>query len=288
LEAQRLGLEAHGSDLNPVAVLITKAMIEIPPKFKDMPPVNPEAQKKLKTSRWYGAQGLAEDVRYYGQWIRDEAEKRIGHLYPKAKLPQEYGGGEATVIAWLWARTVKCPNPACGAQMPLVRSFQLSTKKGKEAWVEPVIDRSQQPPVVRFEVKTGSDKPPDGTVNRKGATCICCSTPVPIDYIRTEGKAGRMSAQLMAIVAEGERRRGYLSPNQEHEKIASKARPAWEPEAELPGNPRWFSPPLYGLSKYADIFTARQLVAITTVLMSVAGIQDGTPSEILLPVKQFP
>src|SRR6516225_5257871 len=136
LEAQRLELEAHASDLNPVAVLITKALIEIPQKFAGRPPVNPEARKKLDHSKtWKGAQGLAEDVRYYGHWIRDEAKKRIGHLYPKVKLPKEHGDGQATVIAWLWARTVKCPNPACGAQMPLVRSFWLSTKAGKKAWV---------------------------------------------------------------------------------------------------------------------------------------------------------
>lgn len=157
LEAQRLGIEAHGSDLNPVAVLITKALIEIPPKFKDKPPVNPEARKTKDINQWRGAQGLAEDVRYYGQWMRDEAEKRIGHLYPKVELPDEHGGGEATVIAWLWARTVKCPNPACGCQMPLVRSFQLSKKKGKEAWVEPIIDKSKSLPVIKFEVKTGKE-----------------------------------------------------------------------------------------------------------------------------------
>ncbi len=139
LEAQRLGLEAHASDLNPVAVLINKALIEIPPKFANMPPVNPEDRSRIG-AEWKGAAGLAADVRYYGRWMRDEAEKRIGHLYPKVKLPKEHGGGEATVIAWLWARTVPCPNPACGATMPLVRSFALSTKKGKEAWVEPVIE----------------------------------------------------------------------------------------------------------------------------------------------------
>jgi putative DNA methylase len=282
LEAQRLGLEAHGSDLNPVAVLITKALIEIPPKFKDKPPVNPEAQKKLKTARWYGAQGLAEDVRYYGQWMRDEAEKRIGHLYPKITLPQEYGGGEATVIAWLWARTVKCPNPACGAQMPLVRSFALSTKKGKEAWVEPVIDRNQQPPVVKFEVRSQQEqekkrkaakteleresisvKPLDGTMNRKGATCICCGTPVPFDYIRTEGKAERMNARLMAIVAEGQKQRVYISPNDEHIEIAFSAQPEWKPESKLMGKAA-INVPLYGMPTYGDLFTNRQLVALTT------------------------
>lgn len=160
LEAQRLGLEAHASDLNPVAVLINKAMIGIPPKFAGQPPVNPEAQaaggKSLQS--WRGAQGLAEDVRYYGQWMRDEAEKRIGHLYPKAKLPPEYGGGEATVIAWIWARTVASPNPAAqGAHVPLVRSFALSTKAGKEVWVEPVVDADTM--TYRFEVRTAATHP---------------------------------------------------------------------------------------------------------------------------------
>ena len=153
LEAQRLGLEAHASDLNPVAVLINKAMIEIPPKFAGRPPVNPEANKneRLIAREWKGAQGLAEDVRYYGQWMRDEAEKRIGHLYPKVEVTPEmvrerpdlkaYEGRELTVIAWLWARTVKSPNPAfANVDVPLASTFMLSTKKGKEAYVEPVIE----------------------------------------------------------------------------------------------------------------------------------------------------
>ncbi len=176
LEAQRLGLEAHASDLNPVAVLINKALIEIPPKFANRPPINPAARETLMGRDWQGAHGLADDIRYYGKWMRDEAEKRIGHLYPKVTLPKEYGGGEATVIAWLWTRTVTCPNPACGTQMPLVRSFYLSKKKGKEAWVEPHIDDSVAPPAINFAVKTGKGQPQDGTVNRQGASCIACGT----------------------------------------------------------------------------------------------------------------
>ena len=175
LEAQRLGLEAHASDLNPVAVLITKAMIEIPPRFAGQPPVNPDAQDALVQSQtWRGAAGLAEDVRYYGKWMRDEAKKRIGHLYPKVKLPKEHGDGEATVIAWLWARTVKCPNPACGARMPLVQSFWLSKKKGKKAWVEPIINQVDK--TVDFEVKTGDGVPPDPTKVARGARfrCLVC------------------------------------------------------------------------------------------------------------------
>ncbi len=187
--------------------------------------------------------------------MRDEAEKRIGHLYPK-------GPDGETVIAWLWARTVRCPNPACGARMPLVHSFELSKKQGKKAWVEPVIDRAEA--TVSFEVKTGDGVPRDGTVNRRGATCIVCETAVPFPHVRAEGKAGLMSQQLMAVVAEGKRGRKYLTPTDEHVVIAEKAKPTWRPEAELPHNPRDFKTPNYGLTTFADLFTPRQLVALTT------------------------
>lgn len=271
LEAQRLGLEAHGSDLNPVAVLITKALIEIPPKFAGQPPVNPEARRRKDTSAWPGATGLADDVRYYGKWMREEAEKRIGHLYPKVKLPKEYGGGEATVIAWLWARTVKCPNPACGAQMPLVRSFALSTKKGKEAWAEPTVDQTAK--TVRFEVRTGSGEALEGTVDRHGAVCVCCETHVSLDHVRSEGRAGRMGAQLMAIVAEGQRQRIYLPPDHEHERVADEASPHWRPETELTGKAA-VNVPLYGLRTHADLYTPRQLVALTTFCDLVAEARE--------------
>lgn len=262
LEVQRLGLEAHGSDLNPVAVLITKALIELPPKFANQRPVNPDiGQKKLKTAQWFGAQGLAEDVKYYGQWMRDQAEKKIGHLYPTVELAD---GDEAKVIAWLWARTVKCPNPGCGCEMPLVKSFTLSSKKEKEAWVEPIIDRTQSPPVISFEVKLGKGEVLDGTVGRSGGKCIACESPVPLDHIRSEGKAKRMGTQLMAIVAEGERGRHYLSASNSHSSIAEKVEPYWEPELDLPHNARNFNTLNYGLTTFGDLFTDRQLVALTT------------------------
>jgi putative DNA methylase len=194
--------------------------------------------------------------------MRDEAERRIGHLYPKAKLPPEYGGGEATVIAWLWARTVTCPNPACGAQMPLVRSFWLATKKGKEAWLEPVIDQAAK--TVRYEVRSGEGKPQEGTVKRSGADCIVCGTPVPLDHIRTEGQAGRMGAQMMAIVAEGHRGRIYLPPDEAHEAIAEQAQPSWKPDTDLPVQALGFRVQLYGMTQHARLFTPRQLVALTT------------------------
>jgi putative DNA methylase len=254
LEAERLGLEAHASDLNPVAVLINKALIEIPPRFAGRPPVHADAKKQL---RWRGAEGLAEDVRCYGKWMRDEAERRIGHLYPKAKLDT---GDEATVIAWIWARTVTCPNPACGGTMPLVRSFWLGKKKGKERWVHPVPDGKR----VRFEIRGPHGTPREGTVSRTGAECLLCGAAAPLTYVRAEGKANRMGAQLMAIAAEGTRTRYYLPPNEVHERAAEVRRPADVPDLELPSNPRWFSPPLYGMNRYSDLFSARQLTSLTT------------------------
>jgi putative DNA methylase len=203
LEAQRLGLEAHGSDLNPVAVLITKALIEIPPKFAGQPPINPEAKKNIaRSGSWKGAAGLAEDVRYYGKWMRDEAEKRIGHLYPKVKVTKEMAAGaddlkslighELTVVAWLWARTVKCPNPACGAQMPLVKSFWLSTKKGKESWIEPIVN--QKGKTIRFDVKTGGGSPPKASKTGRGANfrCLVCMQSADDQHIKDEGTKKRM------------------------------------------------------------------------------------------------
>ena len=274
LEAQRLGLEAHGSDLNPVAVMITKAMIEIPPKFAGNPPVNPTAQKNIgRADGWKGAGGLAEDIRFYGQWMRKEAEKSIGKFYPKVKLPPEQGGGEANAIAWLWARTVKCPNPACGCEMPLVRSFALSMKKGKEAWVEPIIDKKDK--TVRFKVKTGKGKAPEGTVNRRGAKCICCDTAVPFDHLRKEGKAGRMGDRLLAIVAEGTRARVYVSADAKHEDVAKQAKPFLDvPDTDLPEQALGFRVQGYGMTKHRNLFTSRQLVALTTLCKMVGEARE--------------
>ena len=262
LEAQRLGLEAHGSDLNPVAVLITKAMIEIPTCFAGQLPVNPGAQNdSLQSQTQKGATGLAADVHYYGEWMCDEAEKRIGHLYPKVQLPKEHGGGEAEVIAWLWARTVKCPNPACGVRMPLVTSFWLSNKKGKKAWVEPIVNQVNK--TVRFEVKRGEGIPPEGTVNRGGSRCLICGEAASFDHLRTEGKAGRMSQQLMAIVAAGNRERIYLNPDDEHVAIADKTEPHDIPETNLPEKALGFRVQLYGMTQHHHLFTSRQLTALT-------------------------
>lgn len=260
LEAQRLGLEAHAHDLNPVAVMINKAMIEIPPKFSGQAPVNPESRAQMGcTSNWKGAAGLAEDVRYYGEWMKQEAFKRIGHLYPKVQIPEEQGGGEATVIAWIWARTVKCPNPACGCEMPLVRSFTLSKKKGNEAYVEPIFQNG----AFIYTVKKGPHKE-EGTVNRKGATCPHCGSGVAFPYIRSESCEGRMCATLLAIVAEGKNGRVYISPNEEHIQASNVDKPQNYPEGRLAFYPGHLNTNVYGLDEFHKLFTNRQLTALTT------------------------
>ncbi|PWJ26225.1 putative DNA methylase [Branchiibius hedensis] len=255
LEAQRLGLEAHASDLNPVAVLINKALIEFPPKFAGRAPVFPGLAASQSTE-WTGARGLAADVRAYGEWMRDEAEARIGSLYPKAD--------GRTVIAWIWARTVTCPNPGCGIDMPLVRSWWLGKKKGKEAYVvaHPPTDGSKK---VRFEIGHDPAGPSsDGTVGRTGAECVRCRTSVDLKYVREEARAGRMGQQLMAVVAEGDRRRVYLHPSDLQMAAARLPAPETSPIQNIPAQALGFRVKAYGMDTWADLFTNRQLVALTT------------------------
>lgn len=291
LEAQRLGLCAYASDLNPVPVLINKALIEIPPKFEGCPPVNPvscqrvavitgkgKKSKTLLEHNWPGATGLAEDVRFYGQWMRDEAEKRIGHLYPKVEVTAEMGqerpdllpyvGQHLTVIAWLWARTVASPNPAAnGALTPLMSTFWLCRKKGQEAWVVPIVDVDSGS--VRFRVKTGT--PPDptalskGTVKRSGATCLFTNSPIPFDHIREQGKANRVGQQLVAIVAESKDRRLYLSATDTHIQSAICPRPDNVPDTDLPEQALSIRVMLYGMNKHWKLFTNRQLTLLTSL-----------------------
>lgn len=297
LEAQRLGLESHASDLNPVAVTINKAMIEIPPKFAGRAPVGPEIEAERGTKKgtrnafedWSGARGLAEDVRRYGAWMREQAQQRIGHLYPTIRITPELiaanayeksadgkkdfknsglaslqPGQELTVIAWLWARTVKSPNPAFShVDVPLASTFILSSKVGKEAYVQPVVEGDSY----RFEVRTG--KPPTETKNgtklaRANFACLLSGTPISGDYIKAEGKAGRMGARLMAIVAEGARNRVYLAPTPEHEATAQRAQPTWKPAGDIPTRMTGGNCTPYGMTTWGDLFTPRQLVALTT------------------------
>ncbi len=263
LEAQRLDLEAHAHDLNPVAVMINKAMIEIPPRFAQKPPVNPEANKGLAGRTWSGASGLASDVAYYGNWMKEEAFRRIGHLYPNVQLPAEHGGGEATVIAWIWARTVPCPNPACGCIMPLASSFVLSKKKGNEAWVEPVVTGK----TITYAVHQGKC-PRDKETNKLGKggvfKCPVCGATTETKYLYDAFTAKKNGAVLMAVVAQKTGGRLYLSPDAAQNTIADLKRPEASPDTEIPCPSKIQYSRNYGLNTFADLFTTRQLTALTT------------------------
>lgn len=298
LEAQRLGLEAYASDLNPVAVLINKAMIEIPSKFAGWAPVGPlppdEHGMRLDLPKeWPGATGLAEDVRRYGAWLRTEAQKRIGHLYPDVEITKEMSlerpdlnpavGQKLTTIAWLWARTVKSPNPAFSAvEVPLASSFIVSRKDGKEAYLHPIIEGDRY----RFTVRLG--QPPadaeDGTKAKgRGADfrCIVSGVPISGNYIKAEGKAGRMGAKLMAVVVDGAKGRIYLDPTASMEAIAQRADPTWKPAGEVPARLTGGTCVPYGLTKWGDLFSARQLVALTTLSDLITEARDKVRKDLL-------
>ena len=287
LEAQRLGLEAWASDLNPVAVTINKAMIEIPPRFANRPPVGPlpkdQKQGKL-VEDWSGAKGLAEDVRRYGALVRNVVEQKISHLYPKVKITKEMVKGrpeiqnlvgyELTVIAWLWARTVKSPNPVFSSvDVPLVRSFWVSTKVGKEAWVETVVDRVNSS--YSFVVRSVGFPKIEQTVGRKGATCIMSESPISLNYIRSEAKAGRLGQKLFAVVVEGPHGRIYLSPDNAVSEIAYEAEPSGSvPSARIDHWAGCTNCVVYGLENFEQLFSKRQLTALTHFSDAVIAIRE--------------
>jgi putative DNA methylase len=261
LEAQRLGLEAHASDLNPVAVLINKALIEIPPRFRDQPPISPGvADSQIRG--WRGAQGLAADVRAYGAWVRQEAETQAGTKYPRVD--------GMDVIAWLWARTVRCPNPACGINLPLVKSWWLAKKAARRIYARPIVVPDPTDPSgmrVRFVVDDDPSTVPDdadeGTVGRRGAKCVSCASAVPLSFIREEGRAKRLGEQLLAVIADGHRRKVYLAPDDVQAAAAMVDAPSDTIVGSLGYYPRDLKAPTYGLTEFVDLFTARQLSVIT-------------------------
>lgn len=283
LEAQRLGLPAYGSDLNPVAVMIGKAMIEIPPKFKDMPPIHPGIKER---SFYRNAEGLAEDVKYYGEWMREKAWERIGHLYPQVDLPKEYGGGKATVIAWIWARTVPSPDPAfADVQVPITSSFVLGSKPGKEAWIEPIVDK--QAKTISYRIHRGGTKSElanakEGTKAGRGASfrCLLSDTAITPEYVKAKGRAGEMKQSLIAIVAEGKSGRIYLPPSEDHETVAQAAKPDWRPETGLANDPRNFWTVDYGLTTFGDLFTDRQLKTLGTLVDCLQDVRNQIVSDL--------
>jgi putative DNA methylase len=280
LEAARLGFEAHAADLNPVAVLLNKCNLELAPRWAERPPVNPDDRSGHHNSHvWKGSHGLAADVRYYGRSIRALAEKTIGEHYPKVRLPKEHGGGEANVLAWVWARTVASQNPvARGAHVPLVSNYWLSTNAGKLAWIEPVIDRAAG--TYRFEVKTGT--PTDkatikaGTKLGRGAKFKCLLSDLPLDdsHIKSEGQAGRIGYRLLAVVAEGRRGRVYCSPTAEQEQAAQVQIPDDGPTEDMAYDPRNIWCVGYGLKRFDQLFTPRQMLGLTTLVSLVRSIRE--------------
>ncbi len=297
LEAQRLGLRAIGTDLNPVAVLITKALIELPPQFAHRPPVNPEADpmgmvagkgKNAKRTPWRGAAGLAADLRYYGRQMRELAWAKIGHLYPPAQRPD---GGAATVIAWLWARTIPCANPACGIPMPLLKTFQVSKKAGNQHWIKPVVDTAAKS--VSFLVQNHPrGVPAGGNIDRNGATCVACGNTAVLEYVREQSRAGKLGEVMTCIVAEGDRKRLFLSPTDEQIQAASFAKPEWRPSGRILEDAMSFRVQGYGIAEWQELFTERQLTGLTTFsdVLSEVGEQivaDGAEKEYADAVRTY-
>ena len=258
LEAQRLGLEALSGDLNPVAVLIQRAMLEIPPQFAGRPPVHPDAGTAL--SSWERAQGLAADIEAYGRWMGEEAKRRIGHLYPDAVGPD---GAKHTPIAWIWARTVESPDPAWSGHVPLVASWTLARRQGKPTvWIEPIIDRAAQ--TIRYEIRTGGTPTHERTVHRGNGICIATGSAIDGGYIKSEGQAGRMGSQLMAVVAEDDPGRLYCEATNQCERSAHVGEPSWKPQGRNPEKLTGGTVHVYGMDEWWKLFTSRQLTALTT------------------------
>jgi putative DNA methylase len=284
LEAQRLGLPAYGSDLNPVAVMIGKAMIEIPPKFKDMPPIHPGIKER---SFYRNAEGLAEDVKYYGEWMREKAWERIGHLYPQVDLPKEHGGGKATVIAWIWARTVPSPDPAFSdVDVPIASSFLVSSKIGKEVWIEPIVDR--QAKKITYRVRNGGTKAEiakakDGTKAGRGANfrCLMSDTAITPDHVKTSAKTGKLGQSLMTMLVQNGTQRVFLAPVSQHETLALNAPETWAPEISLPNHSQYIGVLGYGFETFGDLFTKRQLCGLNEFADLLQAVRDKVESDAL-------
>lgn len=292
LEAQRLGLKVIASDLNPVAVLINKALLQIPSNFAGGSPVRPFSagtDDLALNGEWLRASGLAEDIRYYANLLRTKAFKEIGRLYPQVEITAQMAanrpdlatmiGKTLTVTAWIWARTVKSPNPAFRhVDVPLASTYVLSSK-GAGTYVEPFVDGDSY----RFDVKVGP--PPaqssKGTKLARGAnfTCVLSGTPISGDYIKAEGVAGRMGARLMAIVAEVDRSRVYLSPLAQHEAVADCAEPSWRPNLTISGSTQYLGVKPYGMETVDELFTDRQLLALDTFSTLISEVSEECKSD---------
>ena len=271
LEALRLGLEPIATDLNPVAVFITRVLVDLAPRYAHQSPINPNSSTAELVSGRSPYEGLKEDLLYYGEKIGSSLTATLGALYPRIALPNDQDKATAAPVAWMWSRTVECPNPSCRARAPLVNKFWLSTHKGNEAFVEPIYEEATRR--FRFEIRR-QGQPKDGTVTRSGAVCLACNNPISFDYVRAEGVAGRVGYQMMAVVADGPRSRLYLPPTKEDEEAAEMEPPTTAPESALPASALGFRVQKYGLVRHRDLFTNRQLVALSCLADAIAAIRD--------------
>jgi putative DNA methylase len=286
LEAQRLGLSVRASDLNPVAVLINKALIEIPPLFSDQPPINPDSEPSNAMRTWTGADGLAEDVRFYAEKVRDACWGTLHDIFPEAQVTPEMTserprlsavrGKRLPVVAWMWVRTVKSPNPAFRTvDVPLASTFMLSSKAGKEAYVKPILHDSGY----SFAICDGKPADPSiksGTKLGRGANFRCLMSGAVIDesYVKAESMAGRMGLRLMAMVADSSIGRIYLPPTDSQESFVD-VRPAWKPDLEMNRNCKdLVSGRGYGVFTWGDLFTNRQSHSLHTFLRSIESLQS--------------
>jgi len=284
LEAQRLGLHASGADLNPIAVLITKSLVEIGPRFRGCPPINPKSRKQQSLSEggWERADGIAKDVAYYGSRVREVADEALGDHYPEYEISEElvskrpdlaeYEGDSLTPVAWIWARTVPCSNPGCQARPPLIKSLKLSSKRGNDAYAVPILNREEG--VVDFEVRADGGDASDGTVSRGGAECIFCESPISFDHIKEMSQKREMGTRLVAVVADGDPGRICLPPNSEQRRAADLSRPKDVPTQELPDEALGFRVQPYGMNRFADLFSNRQLRAMAAFSDAVEKVSE--------------
>ena len=299
LEALRLGCETHALELNPVAHLIELCTLVYPQRYGSgeteeqrrtgdrRSPTADRRQLTLPGSAPTGGGGrtLADDVRHWGRWVLERAREEIGHLYANPT-------GDETIVGYLWARTVRCPNPACGAEMPLVRQWWLAKTKRRKIALRPRVNREARR--ITFEViDVGAQHaapdfdPGRGTSSRGHATCLACGQVADVTYIRAEGKAGRMGEMPLAVIYEQEKTgKGYRPFTEQDEELFQKALTLLgELDENAPDEPL---PPVgtlgfrvqrYGLTRWGDLFNARQTLALLTFSRQVRAAHEAMLAE---------
>jgi len=281
-EAQRLGLKVCASDYNPVAVLIEKGVVEIPPKFLGQEPINPEMKSSKIKGNWIGCKGLASDIRYYGKGIQEQAEKQLSQYFRNPN-------SSFNPSIYIWMRSVKCPNPACGCELPLTASFWLSKRKSRPCYLKPIVKHNK---IERFEIIYGKDNAPSATVSRTGAKCICCEATIPLDYIRTQGKKGKIVYKLIATIEDTKQGRKYRVASEDEQQLAEKIDLDWTPSGKIPDIALGFRIQKYGITDFSQLFSKRQLKVLTTYSELIKEVgnkikKDGGSTEYVKAVKTY-